>query len=52
MRLKDFSLSLSVQTGSGAYTAYCQKGTGGVSPEVKSGRDVILTTMGSEWILG
>jgi hypothetical protein len=38
---KDFSSSLSVQTGSGAHSASCTMGTGGPFPGVKarSGRD-------------
>jgi hypothetical protein len=41
---EDFSSSLCVQTGSGAHPASCQMGTGGLSPGVKRGRGVILTT--------
>jgi hypothetical protein len=41
---KDFSSSLCVQTGSGAHPASCRMGTGGLSPGVKHGRGVTLTT--------
>jgi hypothetical protein len=41
---KDFSSNLCVQTGSGAHPAYCTMGTGILSPEVKRGRGVTLTT--------
>jgi hypothetical protein len=40
-RLKDFSSSLCVQTGSGAHPGSCTMGTGGPFPEAKArqGRD-------------
>jgi hypothetical protein len=41
---KDFSSNLCVHTGSGAHTASCTMGTGVVSPGVKLGRGVTLTT--------
>jgi hypothetical protein len=41
---KDFSSSLCVQTGSGAHPASCTISTGVVSPGVKRGRGVTLTT--------
>jgi hypothetical protein len=41
---KDFSSSLCVQTGSGAHPASYTMGTGGLSPGVKRGRGVTLTT--------
>jgi hypothetical protein len=41
---KDFSSSLCVQTGFGAHPASCTKGTGVLSPGVKRGRGVMLTT--------
>jgi hypothetical protein len=41
---EDFSSSPCVQTGSGAHPASCPKGTGGLSPGVKRGRSVTLTT--------
>jgi hypothetical protein len=41
---EDFSSSLCVQTGSGAHPASCPMGTGVLSPEVKRGRGVTLTT--------
>jgi hypothetical protein len=41
---KDFSSSLCVQTGSGAHPASCTMGTGVLSPGVKRGRGVTLTT--------
>jgi hypothetical protein len=41
---KDFSSSLCVQTGSGAHPASCTMGTGVLSPGVKRGRSVMLTT--------
>jgi hypothetical protein len=41
---KDFSSSLCVQTGSGAHPASCTMGTGVLSPGLKSGRGVTLTT--------
>jgi hypothetical protein len=41
---KDFSSSLCVQTGSGANLASCTMGTGVLSPGVKRGRGVMLTT--------
>jgi hypothetical protein len=41
---RDFSCSLCVQTGSGAHPASCPMGTGVLSPGVKRGRDVTLTT--------
>jgi hypothetical protein len=41
---KDFSSSLCVQTGSGVHPASCTMGTGGLSPGVKRGRGVTLTT--------
>jgi hypothetical protein len=44
--VKDFSSNLCVQTGSGAHPASCTMGTGGgvLSPGVKRGRGVMLTT--------
>jgi hypothetical protein len=41
---KDFSSRLCVQTGSGARPASCAMGTGVLSPGVKRGRGVTLTT--------
>jgi hypothetical protein len=41
---KDFSSNLCVQTGSGAHPASCTMGTGVLSPGVKRGRGVMLTT--------
>jgi hypothetical protein len=41
---EDFSSSLCVQTGSGAHPASCTMGTGVLSPGVKRGRCVTLTT--------
>jgi hypothetical protein len=41
---KDFSSRLCVQTGSGAHPASCTMGTGILSPGVKRGRGVTLTT--------
>jgi hypothetical protein len=41
---KDFSSSLCVQTGSGAHPASCKMGTGVLSPGVKRGRGVMMTT--------
>jgi hypothetical protein len=41
---EDFSSSPSVQTGSGAHPASYPMGTGGLSPGVKRGRGVTLTT--------
>jgi hypothetical protein len=41
---EDFSSSLCVQTGTGAHPATCLVGTGVLSPGVKSGRGVKLTT--------
>jgi hypothetical protein len=41
---KNFSSSLCVQTGSGAHPASCTIGTGVLSPGVKGGRGVTLTT--------
>jgi hypothetical protein len=41
---KDFSSSLCVQTGSGAHPAFCTIGTGVLSPGLKRGPDVTLTT--------
>jgi hypothetical protein len=41
---KDFSYSLFIQTGSGAHQASCTMGTGVLSPGLKHGRDVTLTT--------
>jgi hypothetical protein len=43
-RAKDFSSSLCVQTGSGVHPASCPMGTGVLSPRVKHGRAVTLTT--------
>jgi hypothetical protein len=43
-RRKDFSTSLCVQTGSRAYPASCIMRTGVLSPGVKRGRAVTLTT--------
>jgi hypothetical protein len=43
-RRKDFSSSLCVQTGSGAHPASCTMGTGVLSPGLKRGRGVTLTT--------
>jgi hypothetical protein len=42
--VKDFSSNLCVQTGSGAPPASCTMGTGGLSPGVKRGRALTLTT--------
>jgi hypothetical protein len=42
---KDFSSNLCVQTGSGAHPASCTMGTGILSPGVKRGRGVTLTTL-------
>jgi hypothetical protein len=41
---KDFSSNLCVQTGSGAHPASCPMGTAVLSPGVKHGRGVTLTT--------
>jgi hypothetical protein len=41
---EDFSSSFCVQTGSGAHPASCTMGTGILSPGVKRGRGVMLTT--------
>jgi hypothetical protein len=41
---KDFSSTLCVQTGSGAHPASCTMGIGVLSPGVKRGRGVTLTT--------
>jgi hypothetical protein len=41
---KDFSCSLCVQTGCGSHPTSCTMGTGAVSPGVKRGRGVTLTT--------
>jgi hypothetical protein len=41
---KDFSFSLCVQTGFGAHPPSCTMGTGVLSPGVKRGRCVMLTT--------
>jgi hypothetical protein len=41
---KDFSSSLCVQTGSRAHPASCTMGTGVLSPGVKCGRGMMLTT--------
>jgi hypothetical protein len=41
---KDFFSRLCVQTGSGAHPASCTMGTGVLSPGVKRGRGVTLTT--------
>jgi hypothetical protein len=41
---EDFSSNLCVQTGSGAHPASCTMGTGVLSPGVKRGRGVMLTT--------
>jgi hypothetical protein len=41
---KDFSSTVCVQTGSGAHPASCTMGTGVLSPGVKRGRGVMLTT--------
>jgi hypothetical protein len=41
---RDFSSSLCVQTGSGAHPASCTVGTGVLSPRLKRGRSVTLTT--------
>jgi hypothetical protein len=41
---KDFSSILCIQTGSGAHPASCTMGTGVLSPGVKRGRGVTLTT--------
>jgi hypothetical protein len=41
---QDFSYSLFVQTGSGAHPASCTMGTGVLSPGLKRGRGVTLTT--------
>jgi hypothetical protein len=41
---EDFSSSLCVQTGSEAHPASCPMGTGVLSPGVKRGRGVTLTT--------
>jgi hypothetical protein len=41
---EDFSSSLCVQTGCGAHRASYPMGTGVLSPEVKRGRGVMLTT--------
>jgi hypothetical protein len=43
-RAKDFSSYLCVQTGSGAHPASCTMSTGFLSPWVKRGRGVMLTT--------
>jgi hypothetical protein len=41
---EDFSSSLCVQTGSEAHPASCTMGTGVLSPGLKRGRGVMLTT--------
>jgi hypothetical protein len=41
---KEFSSNFCVQTGSGAHPASCTIGTGVLSPGLKSGRGVTLTT--------
>jgi hypothetical protein len=41
---EDFSSNLCVQTGSGAHPASCTMDTGVVSPGLKRGRGVTLTT--------
>jgi hypothetical protein len=41
---RDFSSSLCVQTGCGAHPASCPVGTGVLSPGVKGGRGMTLTT--------
>jgi hypothetical protein len=43
-RLKNFSSTLCVQTGSGAHPASCTVGTGVLSPGLIRGRGVTLTT--------
>jgi hypothetical protein len=43
-RRRDFSSSVCVQTGSGAHPASCSMGTGVLSPGLKRGRGVTLTT--------
>jgi hypothetical protein len=43
-KAKDFSSNLCVQTGSEARPASCTMGTGVLSPDVKRGRDVTLTS--------
>jgi hypothetical protein len=43
-KANDFCSSLCVQTGSGAQPASCTMGTGVLSPAMKRGRSVTLTT--------